>query len=174
MFLLHSLQSPINIGMILRTAEVFGQGVTIYDPHDVMRGDNLNVVADFGCGSLGRRPPFVSADLGICLAKVQGRLIAATLDGNAKPLGSFEWRQDDCVVLGNEYDGLSSEFSSSADQRVWVPVPPGYLPKPTSISPIDPSRVEPVRNNGSVSLNVAATAAIIGYSIFATQAAMPL
>lgn len=173
MFLLHALQSPINIGMILRTAEVFGHGVVIYDPHDVMRGDNLNTVADFGCGSFGRRPPFVSVDLETCLARVPGRLIATTLEGNAKPLSSFGWEQSDCVVLGNEYDGLPPEFTSRADQRLWVPVPPGHLPKPASLSPIDPARTQAVRDNGSVSLNVAATAAIIGHSIFSAKASIP-
>ncbi|MCR8825248.1 TrmH family RNA methyltransferase [Pseudosulfitobacter koreensis] len=169
MFLLASLQSPINIGMILRTAEVFGHGVTIYDPTNVMQGGNLDWVADFGCGSFGRRPPFVSPDLSTCLDRAQGRVITTAADGTATPLGAFVWQPDDCIVFGNEYDGILKQIETNADATVWVPVPKRYLPKPKSKSPIDPDRSDGVVNDGSTSLNVAATAAIIAHAIYASR-----
>lgn len=165
MFLLDSLQSPINIGMILRTAEVFGHGVTIYDPYGVMKGGNLDRVADFGCGSFGRRPPFVSQDLETCLGRAPGRIVATAVTEEAIPLDAFEWRDDDCIVFGNEYDGVARGVAAHADCAIWVPVPPKHLPKPRSKDPIDPNRTTSVANNGSASLNVAATAAIIGHAI---------
>lgn len=164
MFLLYALQSPINIGMILRTAEVFEASVIIYDAHGVMAGDAIETIADFACGALGRRPPLVFDRAEDCLARVKGRLIATGLDENAKPLPYHKWKSGDCVVLGNEYDGLPGPLIARADSVVWVPTSSQYLPKPISASPIDPHRVEHVRNNGCTSLNVAATAAIIAYS----------
>lgn len=171
MFLLHALQSPINIGMILRTAEVFETGVMIYDAHGVMKGDAIETIADFACGALGRRPPLVFDRAEDCVARVKGRLIATGLDENAKPLPYHKWQSDDCVVLGNEYDGLPDPLVARADSVIWVPTSSQYLPKPISASPIDPHRVERVRNNGDTSLNVAATAAIIAYSRY--QAMQP-
>lgn len=166
MFLLHSLQSPINIGMILRTAEVFGHGVTIFDAHGVMCGSKLDTVADFGCGSFGRRPPFVSRDLEACLDRVAGRIIATSAEASATPVSGFAWKTQDCIVLGNEYDGIPAEVLERAEETVWVPVPRKHLPKPKSKSPIDATRGRGVANDGSVSLNVAATAAVIAHSIF--------
>ena len=166
MFLLHSLQSAINIGMILRTAEVYHQSVLILDTHGIMKGQGLEVVADFACGALGRRPPIVETRLDICLQRVTGRLISTGFGPNATPLAYMSWRPGDCVVFGNEYDGLEEAGLERAADTVWVPTPDQHLPKPRSISPIDPFRTQGVANDGGVSLNVAATAAIIGYAIF--------
>lgn len=172
MFLLFALQSPTNIGMILRTAEVFETRVIVFDPHGVMSSEHIEKIADFACGALGRRPPVVSDDIAECLSHVEGRLIATGLGSNAKPLPFHQWEEGDCIVLGNEYDGVPDDFASRTDSMIWVPTTDQHLPKPRSTNPIDPNRVENVRNNGDASLNVAATAAIIGYTRF--QALKPL
>lgn len=165
MFLLYSLQSPINVGMILRSAEVYGQAVVILDSHGVMRGNKLNVVADFACGALGRRPPIVEQTAAACLDRIKGRLVGTGFGPSAVPLSNMTWRPGDCVVFGNEYDGLTADIDRMAT-TVWVPTPDQHLPKPRSISPIDPGRVAGVRNEGATSLNVAATAAIVAYQMY--------
>lgn len=169
MFLLHSLQSPINIGMLLRTAEVFGQSVVVLDAHDVLRRE-IDTIADFACGALGRRPPIVETQWEACLAHVPGRLVATSFEPNAKPLHAFTWREDDCIAFGNEYDGLPPDFTKVAQTSVWVPTPTQYLPKPKSTRPIDPSRTDGVKDDGNVSLNVAASAAIIAHAIYQATA----
>lgn len=169
MFLLHALQSPINVGMILRSAEAFGQSVVICDTHNVMGDENLSVVADFACGALGRRPPAVEVDLDACLARVKGRLIATGFGDNAVPLTYSKWLNDDCIIFGNEYDGLPGSVLGRADMTIWVPLPSQHLPKPISANPIDPARSASVRNNGQPSLNVAATAAIIAHDVYAAR-----
>ena len=166
MFLLHSLQSPINVGMILRSAEVYEQAVMILDTHKLMRGAKLEIVADFACGALGRRPPIVETRLAACLDRVKGRLIGTGFGPNATPLQHMSWKPGDCVIFGNEYDGLAIDDIQGLQSAVWVPTPDKYLPKPRSINPIDPGRTESVRNDGGTSLNVAATAAIIAYEMF--------
>jgi tRNA G18 (ribose-2'-O)-methylase SpoU len=166
MFLLHSLQSPINVGMILRSAEVYGQAVMILDTHKLMRGDKLQIVADFACGALGRRPPIVETQLAACLDRVKGRLIGTGFGPSATPLQHMSWKPGDCVILGNEYDGLRADEIQRLQTTVWVPTPDKHLPKPRSTNPIDPNRTGGVRNDGGTSLNVAATAAIIAYEMF--------
>lgn len=150
----------------MRTAEVFGHGVSIYDAYGMMQGGNLDTVADFGCGSFGRRPPFVSQELELCLDRVQGRIIATSVHASGNPITGFHWQPDDCVVFGNEYDGLPEDFLVYADEIVWVPVPKKHLPKPKSKNPIDETRAIGVANDGSASLNVAATAAIVAHAIY--------
>ncbi len=166
MFLLHSLQSPINVGMILRSAEVYGQAVVILDSHGLMRGDSLRIVADFACGALGRRPPIVETTLSACLGRAKGRVIGTGFGPRAIPLPNVAWKPNDCVVFGNEYDGLNVDGIERLQTTVWIPTPDMHLPKPRSNSPIDPSRSEGVRNDGGTSLNVAASAAIIAYEMF--------
>ena len=166
MFLLYSLQSPINIGMILRSAEVYGHGVVILDTFGVMRGEKLEVVADFACGALGRSPPIVETSLSASLGHITGRLIGTGFGHGATPLQHMSWQQDDCVVLGNEYDGLEAVMIQRMQKTVWVPTPDRHLPKPRSTTPIDPARTKGVRNDGGTSLNVAATTAIIAHQMF--------
>ena len=50
-FLLYGLQSPINIGMILRVAETYRFHVAIYDPFCLLdHPDKLRTISDFSCG----------------------------------------------------------------------------------------------------------------------------
>jgi tRNA G18 (ribose-2'-O)-methylase SpoU len=82
------------------------------------------------------------------------------------PLRDFIFEPGDVVFLGNEYDGLPSTMIGSADATLYVPLPPGYLPKKRSHSPIDPERPVPVVQNGIPNLNVAMAATIICYEMY--------
>ena len=54
--LLYELQSPINIGTILRIAEAYHFKVSILDPHGVLEDpQKLPTVKDFACGAISRR-----------------------------------------------------------------------------------------------------------------------
>jgi len=160
MLILENLQSPINLGMILRTAEVYQVRVGVLDPHGVLSGDRLATVADFACGALGRNPPYVARGEDDLVDWAPGRIIATSLEFGESPQ-TFGWRADDCIVLGNEYDGISEAMTRRTNGAIRIPLPSAFLPKPKSISPIDPDRTAPVRNDGTPSLNVAAAAAVI-------------
>ena len=55
-FLLYGLQSPINIGMILRVAETYRFHVAIYDPFCLLdHPDKLRTISDFSCGAFPDR-----------------------------------------------------------------------------------------------------------------------
>jgi tRNA G18 (ribose-2'-O)-methylase SpoU len=173
--LLYDLRSPINIGMILRLAETFQLRVSIFDPAHVLRdAARLQTISDFACGALQRRPPRMLPGAAQLRQLRRGvRLIATAIEGGASTLPEFAWRHTDILVLGNEYDGLPADLVASAEARVHIPMPDGYVPKPRSRAPIDPTRVGPVANDGMPNLNVAVAAGILCYTRYMATVSAP-
>jgi tRNA G18 (ribose-2'-O)-methylase SpoU len=169
MLFLYDIQSPINIGLILRVAEQFRIPAVVYDPHRVLEDEhNLMKVSDFSCGALGRHPPKLIESLAAYRQRHAARVIATSLNRMAIPLQDFAFEANDIILLGNEYDGLPSDVIAEADESLYIPLPPDYLPKPRSYSPIDAARTEAVSQNGIPNLNVAITSGIISY-VFRSQ-----
>lgn len=166
--LLHSLQSEINIGMILRVAETYQIDVLIHDAHGVFQDTSrVDTVADFACGALERRPPtFVPFDDASRLTQSGTRSIATTIVPPATPLPGFTFQDADVIALGNEYDGLPPAFVSASSVRLYIPMANVWTPKPPSRRMIDPSRRTPVARDGMPNLNVAIAAGIIAFEIF--------
>jgi tRNA G18 (ribose-2'-O)-methylase SpoU len=167
--LLYALQSPINIGMILRVAETYRFSVTIFDRHGVLDNpENFATIEDFACGAVSRRGFRRIADEGALVELRQGRrLIATSIESDGVALPDYCFRRNDLFTLGNEYEGLPGDFVAAADAVLQVPMPWVWTPKPKTRNPIDPGRTAPVARNGEPNLNVAMTAAIICYSAFA-------
>lgn len=162
--ILCSLQSAINIGMILRTAEVYRHPVIVIDRHGVFMDEaKLRTIGDFACGALERQPPLMVPDLEAAFAATPGRRLATSIAAPAAKAHEFGWRADDAVLFGNEYDGLSATEFAAADALVTIPMPAGYLPKPKSHSPIDPARAAGVSQDGAPNLNTAVAASIIAF-----------
>lgn len=162
--LLFDLQSPINIGMLLRVAEVYHRDVLIHDPRGVLSRDGASrTISDFAVGALQRRPPTILSvqHLGSVLERNNGRLVASDSGAAAANALTFGWQPHDCIVLGNEYDGLPAAVLEAAAAVVTIPMPPGHYPKPPSASPIDPARTVPVTNQGAPSLNVATAGTVL-------------
>jgi tRNA G18 (ribose-2'-O)-methylase SpoU len=168
-FLLYGLQSPINIGMILRVAETYHAGVAIYDPHGVLDDpDKFNTIKDFSCGAAARRSFRRIGDAAALTRMLAGRrLVSTSIDAGTRALPCHRFGRGDVVALGNEYDGLPDDIIRRADTVLHVPMPFGWTPKPKAMHPIDPARAAPVARDGQPSLNVAMTAAIICYAVFA-------
>ena len=59
------------------------------------------------------------------LRKSGRRVFAAALDEKATRLGETEFKDGDCVVIGNEGHGLSSETIASCDASVYIPMAEG-------------------------------------------------
>lgn len=167
--LLYELQSPINIGTILRMAEVYRFKVSIVDRHGVFDdAGKLSTVSDFACGAISRRPPNLLKDPSALLRLRGGRrLVATSIGRRTSPLTTFHFLAGDLIVLGNEYDGLPDSIVAGADALLHVPTPAAWLPKARSHSPIDPARLAPVARDGQPSLNVAMTAGVLCYAAYA-------
>lgn len=160
------LQSPINIGMILRTAELFGNRITFVDTYSVQCDDeSMKVISDFACGAL-ERTGFESLNGYDELGTGGSRLIATVASNKAKRHSDFVWRQSDIILIGNEYTGVPESLRASASEEVGIRMPNVYLPKPTSNSPIDPTRVQQIANPGEPALNVAVAASILIVTAF--------
>ncbi len=164
------LQSPINIGLILRISEAYQFTVNVFDPHRVLDDSSkLRTVSDFACGALPRRG-FNRLDSVESLAELRKgrRLVATSIGSTALPLPEYRFAPGDLIVLGNEYDGLPDNIVGGADVVIQVPIPVVWMPKEDSYQPIDPLRTNPVAREGQPSLNVAVTAGIICYSAYAS------
>ena len=164
-FLLDDLQSPINIGKCARVAEIFGIDLYIHDPR-LLAGnpDKVQTMSDFACGAWERRTNHILNDGRDFVGNYKkGRIIATCLDEDAVRLHDFEFAENDLVIFGNEYDGVSPDFIEKADAKIFIPMPKLYLPKPCSRRPIDPSRNAAVNQNGTPNLNVAVAAGIVAY-----------
>jgi tRNA G18 (ribose-2'-O)-methylase SpoU len=166
--LLYNLQSPINIGMILRVAETYNFGVSIYDSHCVLDAEEkLQTIRDFACGAVTRRGfRRLSDQAAVEVAFAGRRLVSTSIETRARALPGFRFRPGDVVALGNEYDGLPVAMLASADEILHIPMPQGFVPKPVSRTPIDPARTQPVARDGQPNLNVAMAAGILCYAAF--------
>ncbi|WP_350083761.1 TrmH family RNA methyltransferase [Hoeflea sp.] len=154
------VQSPINIGMMLRSAEIYGAGVCIWDRYGVLNDpEKLRTISDFACGALQRSPPSVTNDWKSALGR--GRCIATDIDPDCPAHVTFSWRRTDQILIGNEYDGIPLDILARATERVTIPMPAGHFPKPKSNSPIDPNRAGLPRASGKPSLNTAIAASVL-------------
>ncbi len=167
--LLYGLQSPINIGMILRVCETYGFRVSIYDEHRVLEDSaKLATISDFACGAMTRWGFYTIKDKAELTGMFRGRrLIATSIERTAVSLADHRFESGDAYVLGNEYDGLSEDFLREADLLLTIPMPQVWTPKPKSLKPIDPTRNRAVARDGQPNLNVAISAGIICYAAFA-------
>jgi tRNA G18 (ribose-2'-O)-methylase SpoU len=172
-FLLYGLQSPINIGMILRVAETYQVRVAIYDRHRVLDDpDKFSTIRDFSCGAAARRSfRRIGDDAALARMLAGRRLVSTSIDAKSCALPRHQFGRGDVVALGNEYDGLPDDIIARADTVLHIPMPFGWAPKPMATRPIDPARAAPVARDGQPSLNVAMTAGIICYAAFASRLA---
>ena len=162
------IQSPINLGMLLRVAEAYSFSVSIFDSHGIFAdNEKLRTVEDFACGAYSRQS-YTKLDSLNALAKLRGerRLICTVIDDIATSLDEFEFHPNDLIVFGNEYDGLPQEVVGLTDEAIRIPLSATWLPKPRSHSPIDVARSTDVARDGQPSLNVAVSAALVCYSAF--------
>lgn len=167
-FLLYGLQSPINIGMILRVAETYRFRVSIYDQFRVLDDSGkLRTISDFSCGALPRRGfRGLAGDAAVTQLLCGRRLIATSTVPSSCALPDFRFCRGDLFALGNEYDGLPDALVSRADAVLHIPMPAGFAPKPKAYQPIDPDRTAPVARDGEPNLNVAMTAGILCYAAY--------
>lgn len=155
--------------MILRVGEQFQIPVAIYDKRNIMKDENkVRWISDFSCGAINRAPLEYTESFDIFKQKHRGRIIATCLNKTAVPLQDFIFKEDDIILFGNEYDGLPKNLIENADACLYIPLPPGFFPKPRSFSPIDPLREAAVSQNGVPNLNVSMSTAIVSY-VYRTQ-----
>lgn len=172
--LLYGLQSPINVGSVLRVSETFGIDVDIWDEAGLFTDPvKRDCISDFSCGAVDRGA-FHLLDEHPEKTITAGRSIATCLADDAVSLTDFRFMAGDRIAIGNEYDGLPKQFIGSANLRLRIPMADVWTPKPKSHRPIDPNRAPRDPTDGTPVLSAAMTAGIIGYIAFTQSRAAPL
>jgi tRNA G18 (ribose-2'-O)-methylase SpoU len=165
--MVYAVQSPTNIGMIMRVAEAYCFAVSVFDPHHIFDAlEKRKTIEDFSCGSLSRRGFTLLKDISAVKQRRTGRrLIATSIDAKGSSLPTTDFRSNDIIVVGNEYDGVPNDLLAEADVHLHIPMPDMWIPKPSSWYPIDPSRSS-VSRDGTPNLNVAMSSAVICYAAY--------
>ena len=124
--LLESVRDPQNVGAILRTAAAFSVDRVIMgkDCADIYSGKTLR--ASMGAVFALKIDRVDSVSQTVEVLRKQGRRVyAAALDDRAERLGKRRFSSLDCVVIGNEGHGLSSETINACDASVYIPMSDG-------------------------------------------------
>ena len=124
--LLESVRDPQNVGAIVRVAAAFGVDRILMsrDCADIYNSKTLR--ASMGTLFAARidrasdMPEAVKA-----LREGGRRVFAAALERDSEKLGELEIKRGDCVVVGNEGHGLSSETIKECDGTVFIPMADG-------------------------------------------------
>jgi len=140
---LDRVQDPGNVGTIIRTAAWFGIRSLIlgegtadpYAPKTVRatQGAIFDVNVECGANLLTRLKS---------LRAESWRVVATTLESNAKPLYDFKFQKKTVLLFGSEAHGISKEILDIADEKIAIP-----------------------RFGFGESLNVAASAAVVLYEL---------
>lgn len=115
---LENLADPSNLGAIARTAEALGvNGIIISsDSCDPFSPKSLRS----SMGTLLRLPVFVVDDIMSCIKSNQLRSFACVVDRDADNISSFDFKNGDVLLIGNEANGLSGNVKSSADFLITI------------------------------------------------------
>ena len=121
--LLESVRDPSNIGAVIRSAAALGVDRLIMseDCADIYNSRAVRA----SMGTVFNQPIDRVRDLTEVirgLAESGRRVFAAVLDERAKVLGDFSIQPGDCVVVGNEGHGLSSQTVGACTHSVMIPM----------------------------------------------------
>lgn len=122
------LEDPDNLGSIVRTADALGVALILVGPRcpDPLSRRVLRV----SMGATLRLPVLGPIDLPSAVADLRSthgfRTFAAVASGrSAEPIGRIEPPLRSALLLGNEREGLDSEWLTRADSLVTIPMRPG-------------------------------------------------
>ena len=121
--LLESVRDPSNVGAVIRSAAAIGVDrlilsqdcADIYHPRAVRA--SMGTLFDQRIDLVDDLPRTIRA-----LVSSGRRVFAAALDERAERLGSFDVREGDCVVIGNEGHGLSEDVIAACSGCVMIPM----------------------------------------------------
>lgn len=120
--LLESVRDNGNVGTVIRTAAALGWTCVLSsDCADVYSPKTVRA----SMGTLFAGGTAVCRDLEGLVRKLResGRRVwAAALEEGGETLGRFEFREDDCFIVGNEGQGISEKLLKAAGRTVRIPM----------------------------------------------------
>lgn len=118
--MLHQLQDPGNLGMILRTADALGiDGVFLCGCCDVYSPKVIRATM----GSVFRVPLWQEPDTDRLLCRMQAAGVhtyAAVIDPDARELRSCDFNGSAAVMIGNEGNGIPAQVADACDTRLTI------------------------------------------------------
>lgn len=125
--MLEAVRDPGNLGTIIRSAYALGIDTVVMssDCADIYNSKTIRAAM----GALFAIKTVKTNDLetlvGYIRNNCQRRVFAATLAEGATPLGSFELKKSDIIVIGNEGHGLSQNIQNVCDGGIYIPMRDG-------------------------------------------------
>lgn len=120
------ITDPDNLGGLMRLCRAFGAAALVVGPPSVDPFSRR--VLRVSMGNAFHLPIVQPADLGATLSGLKGtgfELAATLLDAAAVPLAAMSRPRRLALLLGNEADGLESEWAERCDHKVLIPMAPG-------------------------------------------------
>ena len=123
---LENIYQPHNANAVIRTCELLG----IQDVHIIEKDNKFNVSKDVSVGSAGwidihRYEDAENEPDSRCFENLREygyRIVAASPDKSAKPLGNLKIDRKLAVVFGTEESGLSDFVMENSDEVVSIPM----------------------------------------------------
>ena len=119
---LETVQDPVNLGTILRTAEAFGIGAVVLtrDCCDVY----MSKVVRGSMGAIFRLPVMITDDLPEFIGRFNsfGTSYAAVLDKASVSLDQCRFDGAVLAVVGNEGNGITPETVKACTHKLYIPM----------------------------------------------------
>lgn len=115
---------PENVGALVRIAAAFGAAAVIFGrgSADAFSRRVLRV----SMGNVLFLPVLEQVDLPMRLNELRERhgfqICSTVLDSQAQPLASYEFPERTVLIMGNEYDGISSEIQLGTSAKLTIPM----------------------------------------------------
>ena len=124
--ILEDIQNPSNVGAMIRTALCLGAKKILLTAGcaDIY---NIKTVRA-AMGALFRAELFRTDDLVTSIEAIQrqgGMVYAATLSEHAVSINDFTLSKKDCIVFGNEGNGVSAKTVAACDKSILIPMKHG-------------------------------------------------
>ena len=121
--MLESIRDAGNLGTIIRCARAFAVDCLIIssDCADIYNSKTIRAAM----GALFTQNIIVTDSIAeaVCDLRSMGcRVFAAALDKDAKELGSFELKEGDAILIGNEGHGLTREAIEACNESIFIPM----------------------------------------------------
>jgi len=120
--MLDEIRDPGNLGTIIRSAEAMGyNGIILAGCADIYNPKTIRAAM----GGIFRLPAFVTNNGAECVRIMNNsgrRTLAAALGEHTMKLGEYEIADLDCIVIGNEGHGISSDVLAECTACVKIPM----------------------------------------------------
>lgn len=119
----HNIRSLFNVGAFFRNADAFGvskmylSGYTATPPRDE--------ISKVALGAENTITWEKESDIDALMARLQSegkRIIAFEAEQTFQPISSFQFKESDVLLFGNEPDGLPEDILNKVDAKLYIPM----------------------------------------------------